>query len=88
MSEVVVTLKHPIDVAGETVTRVTVRRPLVKHLKAMDAVEGEVAKLAALLAGLSGLPPAAVDQMDAGDFTACTAPLVGFFGKPPATGGT
>lgn len=38
-----------------------------KHVKKMDQAPGDMGKSMALLAALAGMPPAAIDEMDARD---------------------
>ena len=79
-------LKHPIEAHGETVTTIELKRPKVKHLKAMDKATGDVERVAALLTELGALPPSSVDQIDAEDFAVLAEVVGGFFEKPLPTG--
>ena len=67
-----VSLDHPIDVDGRTVSSLTLRRPLVKDLIAAERQPGDIAQEAALLAECSGLPFEAVGRLDASDYRAIT----------------
>lgn len=84
MSEI--KLKHPVKMGDETVETVTLKRPTVKHLKIMDAAQGDISKTASLIAELASLPQKVVDDIDAEDFGAIAEVLGGFFGKPQGTG--
>lgn len=82
-----VELKYPIEANGETVSILELRRPTVKHLKALDNAKGDIAKTATLISELAGIPPSSVDKIDAEDFAAIGEVINGFFGTPPPTGG-
>ncbi len=98
MSEpVVYPLKHPIEIKArdsekviETITEVTLNRPKGKHLRRLEKFKGEMTQTFALLADLTNLPPAAIDELDGEDFVILGEMIEGFFGKSPrpATGGT
>lgn len=92
-----ITLKHPItyqadkfEGGGEkTLEEIQIpARIKAKNLKAMDGAKGEVGKTLALIQSVTGLPQAAVDELDAEDLEiigeALTAPLSG----RPVTGQT
>lgn len=82
-----ITLAHPIEANGETVHVLTLARPRVKHLKAMDEATGDVEKAAMLIGALAGIPPASVDQMDAEDFAKASEAVADFFGGQFPGGG-
>lgn len=93
--ESVVQLKHPvtytadrIDGGGErTLEEIHVpHRIKAKHLRAIDAATGEVAKSLALLAAVTGLPKVAIDELDAEDVAAATEALAVPFSGPRWTG--
>jgi hypothetical protein len=94
MSGTTHTLKHPIrfhDGDGkllETITSVTVQRPLGKHMKSMDSAKGKTAQMLALLAACTGLLPVQVDLMDGEDVTEIGAIIAGFLGQSLKTGET
>lgn len=75
-----VTLAKPIEVAGETITEVTVREPVFGDLMAMDAVSGEVAKLQHLVAKVCEVPPSTVAKMSPNDVATVTRKVLPFFG--------
>lgn len=83
-----VTLKHPIQANGEELRAVTLQRPQVRHLKALDRAKGDVERAALLIGELAQLPPSAVDQLDGEDFAALSEVVADFFGGRLPTGGT
>ena len=91
-----ITLKHPITTtfrssAGEreeTVTEVTVRRPKAKDLRVVDAATGEVAQAIALMAQLTTLTVAQIDDLDVEDFAALGKVIEGFMPPGLLTGKT
>lgn len=78
------TLALPITIGGATITRVTIHRPKIRHLRAMrDGVRGNEAadqldQSVALIAALSDLPEGAVEELDLEDFEAISALIEGF----------
>jgi hypothetical protein len=82
-------LKKPITLGSETVEVLKFPdKVLVKHLRAMDLAQGEVGKIAYLIASLAQVTPAYIDLMEAEDFTAISGLLSDFLPKPPPTSGT
>lgn len=87
-----VTLAVPVEWQGQTIAEVTIRRPKVKDLRAIEAASrdqsSQLDQGAAMLAQLTGLPIEAVDELDAQDFTAISEVIAGFFpqAKGRATG--
>lgn len=87
-----VALAVPMDWQGQTIAEVTIRRPKVKDLRAMEAsARDKTSQLdqgADMIAQLTGLPIEAVDELDAEDFTAISEVIAGFFpqAKGRATG--
>lgn len=88
MSELTVKLTYAIQAHGEEVSELTVRRPKVKDLRAMDAVQGDVAKTAMLIGALCGLTPREVDQIDAMDFATVGQAVTDFLPGAQETGAT
>lgn len=81
-------LSEPIQAHGETITKLTLARPKVKHLKVVDSVEGDIEKSIALIAELSGLPPSSVEEIDGVDFAKLSETLGKYLKKgAPKTGG-
>ncbi len=66
--QITVTLTHPIEIDGKTVSSLTLRRPLVKDLIAAERQPGYVGQDAALLAQCAGINFADVGKIDAGDY--------------------
>lgn len=94
---IVITLKHPVtyqadkfEGGGErelTELRLPARIK-AKHLRAMDDAKGEIGKALALVRAMTGLPQAAIDELDAEDVTAITEELAAPLSGLPATGPT
>ena len=88
-----VVLGVPVTVGGETITELSIRRPKVRDLRALEeATQVKPSQLdqgAALLSLLAGLPEAAVEEMDATDFARASEVIAGFFegAKVPPAGG-
>lgn len=83
----VVTLLRPIVIGKSgSITELVLRRPKVKHMRAMDAASGDVAKGVALLAAVAGRAPRELDELDIEDFKVCSAVLGFFSRRRPATG--
>lgn len=81
-----VRLKYPITAHGETIDTIELKRPTVKHLRAMDKAKGDVERVAGLISELAALPPSSVDQIDSEDFGELSEVIAGFFESSPATG--
>ena len=83
-------LLFPITVEDREVSEVTITRPKVKDLKAMDAaLVGSTDKLdqgIVMVSVLTGLPPVAVEELDADDFTRLSEEVTGFFPQAKAHG--
>ncbi len=87
-----VTLNYPITWEGAKIAEVTVKRPKVKDMKAVEEVEeglGDISRSIAVIAILTGLPSEAVEELDAKDFEAVSEVIGGFLGRatPPPSGG-
>lgn len=80
MSSVTIDLKYPITENGQTIRTVTLRRPRVADLMAMDSVTGQTAKTVRLVANLAEMSPTAVGNLDAEDYGRVAAELERFFG--------
>lgn len=85
---ITVKLSQPFEVDGKPIAEVTLRRPKVKDLRAMDRTKGENASEMdqgiAMAAVLCGIPVAAIDEMDAGDFAKVSEVISGFLHEVPA----
>ena len=83
-----VKLVRPLNVDGQMITEVTIRRPKVRDLRAMEKTREpgftELDQGIAMAAALCDLPLAAMDEMDASDFAAISEVLGGFLPKAPA----
>ncbi len=83
-----VTLVRPISVEERMITEVTVRRPRVRDLRAMEKLREpgttDLDQGIVMAAALCDLPLDAMDDMDAGDFAAISEVLGGFLPKVPA----
>jgi hypothetical protein len=83
-------LLFPITVEDREVSEVTITRPKVRDLKAMDAaLVGITDKLdqgIVMVSVLTGLPPEAVEELDADDFTRLSEEVAGFFPQAKAHG--
>lgn len=95
--EIVVKLQHPVTYQGDKFegggerTLEELRLPArikAKHLRAMDQAKGEVGKVLALVCAMTGLPQAAVDELDSADVEAVTKALEGPLSGSPGTGAT
>mgnify|MGYP003607430467 CR=1 FL=1 len=76
-----VTLREPIEINGAKIGVLTLRRPKVRDLEAIDKIAGETAKTVALIANLSELPPEAVRELDAADFAAASKAVAEMLGN-------
>ena len=86
-------LLYPLtDTDGEVYEELTLRRPTVKDMKALDSVTGEIEKIATLIEKVamsskgSVMATYLVDRMDAEDFGAIGEIVSSFFEKSPQTG--
>ena len=83
-----VKLVRPFKVEERMITEVTIRRPKVRDLRAMEKMREpgstELDQSIAMTATLCDLPPEAMDEMDAADFASISEVLGGFLPKAPA----
>ncbi|MEJ1939290.1 phage tail assembly protein [Nostoc sp. NIES-2111] len=83
-----VTLVRPIKVEERMITEVTIRRPKVRDLRAMEKLREpggtDLDQGIAMAAALCNLPLVAMDEMDAEDFAAISEVLGGFLPRTPA----
>lgn len=62
-------LKHPVEVQGQTVASVTMRRPKVRDLLAAEkATQGESEREVWLIACLCEVAPAVIEELFVADF--------------------
>ena len=72
--ETTVTLKYPVRLAtGQTLDKVTVRRPRVGDLRAVMHIANEAEQGLALVARVTGLVPEDLDMLDLRDLEAIQA---------------
>ena len=75
-----ITLKYPIDFEGGKLTEVSIRRPKVSDVtNARKSKKDDAEQEVALIATLSGLPSAAIEELDVADYKAIQEVLQGFF---------
>lgn len=83
-------LDHPLQVDGKAMAEITIRRPKVKDILAIDKVkdEGDMQQGITMAVLLTGLSPDVLDEMDAGDFARVSELVGSFFPrlKAPETG--
>lgn len=81
----VVQLQYPIEYSGETLERVTLRRPTGKEMRRLpsDTTPGDLMVMAAACSGLSDV---AFDRMDALDITRILDVVAAFLGAGQGTG--
>ncbi|MFM8745087.1 MAG: phage tail assembly protein [Aestuariivirga sp.] len=83
-----VKLSHPLRLGDRTIAEVTIRRPKVRDLRAMEKARepgaSEIDQGIAMAAVLCGLPLEALDEMDAADFASISEVLGGFLPRGPA----
>jgi hypothetical protein len=83
-----VKLVRPFKVEDSLITEVTIRRPKVRDLRAMERLREpgstELDQGIAMAAALCDLPMDAMNEMDAADFASISEVLGGFLPKAPA----
>jgi len=81
-------LTSPLKIGEKIVTEVTIRRPKVRDLRAMEKARGpgstEMDQGIAMAAALCDIPLDAMDEMDAVDFASISEVLSGFLPKAQA----
>jgi len=85
MKPVSIILTEPLAHDGKKVGEVTIRRPKVKDLRALDnlpAGSGDLSRGIEMAAILTGLPSAVIDEMDASDFAKISDAIASFLPKP------
>ena len=75
MDRIVFDLSYPISDNGREIKTITLRRPKVADLLAMDGVNGGVAKSCKLISNLGEISPKAVHDIDASDFSKIQAEM-------------
>lgn len=88
MNDPRVKLSRPLKIGDRTVAEVTIRRPKVKDLRAMEKAREpgstEMDQGIAMAATLCDLPLEAMDEMDAADFASISEVITGFLPKASA----
>jgi hypothetical protein len=96
LKEITVDLEMPVPAHGETLSKITFRRPTGADLIAMgdaypihfDVVTGDIRPnppaMAEMMTTLAAVPMSTIKLMDAEDFATCAYALMGFF--PPRRG--
>ncbi len=83
-------LHYPVTVEDREISEVTITRPKVKDLKAMDAalvgIKDKLDQGIVMVSVLTGLPPEAIEELDAEDFTKLSEEVAGFFPQAKAHG--
>ena len=81
-------LKHPVTVANNAISEVTIKRPTVKDLKAFDGSSGDFIRMFNLMLCLTGLLAVEMEEIDAEDYMEMTDVVDGFLGGGQPTGKT
>lgn len=83
-----VKLRRPVTVGEQTISEVTVRRPKVKDLRAMEKAREpggtEMDQGVAMAAALCDISVEFIDEMDAVDFASISEVITSFLPKAPA----
>lgn len=91
----IVTLNKPISAHGEQIAELTLREPVTKEVieigQPMLIIIGDEGKstgieirqrvVARWISKLAGIPMSSVEALSIGDFSRCTAVVMGFFGN-------
>lgn len=89
-SETIVLNEPILSVAagGQQIDRVTLRRPKAKLLEEVEAIEGDYATMARLIAKTSdpALTPSEIGELDGNDFKRMSAMIRGFLESSRETG--
>lgn len=70
-----VKLASPIEFGDDVISELTLREPTLGDLKKMDREAGQIGKMVALIASISGHPPSAIERIKASDLEAVTDAL-------------
>lgn len=83
-------LKYPVEVDGETISEINLRRAKAKDLRSLEAAKnGEgIEETFLMLSILSDQPVSVIEEIDVEDFTSLAEALADFFPKvaPPTNG--
>jgi len=87
MSEKIITLSVPIQHGTQTLSELSLRKPLARDLRGFSWQElTKFNVLEELLAKLSGLPLSVIGTLDCADYFACLKVLNDFLLSSPETG--
>lgn len=73
-----VTLQFPVNVDGEDITELRIRRPKMRDIKRAQKHKDDIERSMSLISDLAEISPKAVEELDAADFTAASK-IVGEF---------
>lgn len=76
----IVKLQYPINVAGEEITELRIRRPKMRDLKRASKLKDEVEKSMQMLVDLAEITPEAADEIDPVDFAKAAEIMGNFMG--------
>ncbi len=86
-----VKLSHPLKVGDKTIAEVTIRRPKVRDLRALERARepgmNQMDQSIAMAAALCEIPAEAMDDMDATDFAAISEVISRFLPSGSKGGG-
>ena len=88
MPNTTVQLTYPVQHGGQDITRITLRRPRVRDIERLDKLTGDTRRSVTLLSDLSGQPPEAIREIDAGDFKKLGEVVQDFLGDTPPIPGS
>ncbi len=80
-------LTYPIEIDGQTISELDIRRPKVRDMLAADAGGSDAEKELRLFANLCEQTPAAIEQLDMADYLKLQETYQGFLSSGPATAG-
>ncbi|APR98631.1 phage tail assembly protein [Wolbachia endosymbiont of Folsomia candida] len=63
-----ITLTEPITINGIAISELSMRKPKVRDLLAIDRIEGEALKEVALIANLVSVPKEAIEELEIADY--------------------
>lgn len=78
-------LKVPIVLGTETISELKFKKPKLKHLRALDGVDGSMSIIAIFVEKLAGLNPIQVDELDPADFEGIAEIVKSFFPNAQVT---
>lgn len=75
------TLQTPVEYQGKTFSELTFRAPRVKDLAAQEHATGEIGRLFAIIASITGVPYGALMEVEGDDIARVTAAATDVLGK-------